>query len=176
MKLYCVRHGQTDFNKNRILQGKSIDEPLNESGVAEMQEVLSKLPTDFEVIYSSSHKRVLSSAEMISAYSGKQIIFSPDIEEKDFGSLAGKYWPDFENGEMLHQLDRQQQFDYRPYGGESVDDVTARINAFLEMVKNSGHQAVLAVTSLGILRLLYKIVEHKVVLDIKNASVHTFNI
>lgn len=31
MKLYILRHGETDWNKNKLLQGKS-DVPLNDKG------------------------------------------------------------------------------------------------------------------------------------------------
>ena len=31
MKLYILRHGETDWNKEKLLQGKS-DVPLNEKG------------------------------------------------------------------------------------------------------------------------------------------------
>ena len=37
--IYIIRHGQTDLNKKRVLQGR-VDEPLNEDGIRQALEVL----------------------------------------------------------------------------------------------------------------------------------------
>jgi broad specificity phosphatase PhoE len=176
MILYFVRHGQTDFNISHRLQGVAIDEPLNEIGIKEMNDILSQLPKDFEVIYSSPLKRVFMSAEIISESSGKLIITNKEISERDFGSLAGKTWDEIPNGRELQAIDKQHKYDYRPYGGESVEDVEKRLNKFLEDVKTSGYNSALIVSSIGIIRLVYKILKGEHVTEVKNASVHTFEI
>ena len=174
MILYFVRHGQTDFNKTHRLQGIAIDEPLNEIGVGEVNESLPNLPKDFEVIYSSPLKRVLMSSEIISQYSHKPVVISDKISERDFGSLAGKTWDEIPNGRDLQDIDRQQKYDYHEFGGESVEDVKKRLNAFFKEVKNSAHSSVLVVSSIGIIRLVYKLLNNEDVIEIKNASVHKF--
>ena len=37
MKLWITRHGQTDLNKNQIMQGL-VNEPLNETGIADFSD------------------------------------------------------------------------------------------------------------------------------------------
>ena len=175
MILYALRHGQTDLNRDHILQGNSIDEPLNDVGLTEIKEVLKLLP-DFEVIISSSHKRAVESAEIIGTFSGKQVVVSPYIQERDFGTLVGKKWVEISNGQKLREIDRELEYDYSPYGGESVQDVTERLYKFLSELKEINKEKVLVVTSRGIIQLLYKIIENKKVIDIDNATVHTFNI
>jgi broad specificity phosphatase PhoE len=176
MIIYLVRHGQTDFNKNHQLQGRVFDEPLNSDGIKEINDLLPNLPKDFEVIYSSQHKRVLESAEIISNYSGKPIIINKNLEERDFGSLDGKTWNDIPGGHELQLIDIKQQYDYRQYGGESVEDVAKRFQTFLEEVKRSPYDISLVVSSVGVVRLFYKILLNEVVADIQNASVHKFEI
>jgi broad specificity phosphatase PhoE len=176
MNLYFIRHGETDFNKEHRLQGVQFDEPLNADGIAAMNDLVKVLPTDFEVIYASSLKRVMMSAEIISKAVHKPIIVNDDLIEKSVGSLAGKTWDEIPNSDDLHKKDSLLEYDYRPFGGESVDDVKERFSHFIEAAKRSNKSA-LVVTSIGVIRIAYRILlgkEGKI--EVKNASVHTFQI
>ncbi len=176
MILYFVRHGQTDFNKTHRLQGLAFDEPLNAEGEKEMRDMLPNLPTDFEVIFSSPLKRVKKSAQIIADYFNKPILIKEEITERDFGSLAGKTWDDIPQGRELQAIDREQKYNYQVFGGESVEDVRARLKKFIEYAKASKYKSALVVSSIGILRLAYKILLNQNVIEIKNASVHKFEV
>lgn len=176
MIICVVRHGQTDFNKEHRLQGRAIDEPLNADGEREVYALLDSLPTDFEIIFASSLKRVKKSADIIAEKFGKQVIVRDEISERDFGNLAGKTWDEIPGGRDLQDQDRKFIYDYRPYGGESVDDVIDRINIFIEFLKTTEYKNVLVVSSIGVIRLFYKILLNQQVVEIKNASVHKFKI
>ncbi len=176
MILYFVRHGQTDFNVKHILQGSQFDEPLNTDGIKQMEDLIPQLPADFEVIFASPLKRVLMSVEIIKKHFDKPVIIKEELSERDFGTLAGKTWKDIPDGEHLRELDRDQQYDYRSYGGESVADVKNRIEKFLQEAKSSGYNTALIVSSNGILRLLYKLFLNESVDNIDNASIHRFDI
>lgn len=176
MIIYFVRHGQTEFNRTHVLQGSIYDEPLNETGGEQIREALQKLPEDFEIIFASPLKRVQMSAHIIAEHFHKDIITRDELSERNFGSLAGKPWDEIPNGSQLQMLDQTEQYDYRPYGGESIDDVRARVEHFLEYAKTSGYQTAVAVTSVGVLRILYKQLLGQDVFQIDNASVHRFEI
>jgi broad specificity phosphatase PhoE len=176
MILYLVRHGQTDFNKDHRLQGLLIDEPLNEKGIEETKAMLESLPKDFEVIFSSPLKRVLASAQIISDFSGKPILIREEIRERDFGSLAGKTWDEIPDGRKIQATDRELEYDYRPYGGESAEDVKKRLSVFLDELKKSSYSKVLAVSSIGIIRMAYYSLKNEKVVDVKNVSIHTFEL
>jgi broad specificity phosphatase PhoE len=176
MILYFVRHGQTDFNTTNRLQGAAFDESLNETGVKEMNALLPMLPKDFEIIYSSPLKRVFASAEIISEYSHKRIIVSENISERDFGSLAGKKWDDIPNGQTLQSIDRKQKYNYHPFGGESVQDVEKRVNRFCDEITSSGYAVAIVVSSIGIIRLVYKLFRGEEEIEVRNASVHKFTL
>jgi probable phosphoglycerate mutase len=176
MILYFVRHGETDLNAAYKLQGRALDEPLNENGVREIQELVPSLPTDFEIIYASPLKRVVASAEIIASHTGKPIVIREEISERDFGSLAGKSWDDIPNGAELEETDKRQAYNFHPYGGEAVDDVATRLQNFFEEVKTSGHPSALVVSSKGIIRLVYTILLGQNVVEIENASIHQFEI
>lgn len=56
-KIYIVRHGQTEENRLRILQGQ-LDTQLNATGLAQAQEVaLALKDTPFDVAYTSDLMR-----------------------------------------------------------------------------------------------------------------------
>jgi broad specificity phosphatase PhoE len=174
MLLHFIRHGQTDFNIGRRLQGVGIDEPLNETGEKQIAELVPRLPKDFGVIFSSPLKRTLMSAEMIARATEKAIVIRSEVAERDFGSLAGKTWEEIPDGAQLRERDRLLQYDYRPYGGECVQDVEKRLKQFLGYAKGTGYAAAIAVSSMGVIRLAYKLLRNEHVTEIRNASVHSF--
>jgi broad specificity phosphatase PhoE len=62
--IYLIRHGQTDFNLRRIVQGSGIDSDLNETGRKQAQqffEAYGHIP--FDHIYTSELKRTHQSVE-----------------------------------------------------------------------------------------------------------------
>jgi broad specificity phosphatase PhoE len=176
MILHFIRHGQTDFNKTGTLQGKAFDEPINAEGEKEIREVLPTIPSDFEVIFASPLKRVQMSAEIISSYFDKPIITKEELSERDLGSLAGKTWDELPDGRELQKIDQDQEYDYRQYGGESAEDVTLRTQQFLDYAKASGYDSALVVSSVGVVRIIYKLLRNEKVIRIENATVHTFTI
>lgn len=103
----------------------------------------------------------MESAKIISDYSGQPIIINKNINERGFGSLVGKKWIDIPEGSTLRELDLKLEYDYRPHGGESVDDVANRVQKFIDTVKSSNYESALVVTSRGVIQLLYKLLENK---------------
>ena len=56
--IYFVRHGQTEFNKQHIVQGGGIDSELNDTGIQQAQLFFEKYQDiPFEVILTSKLKR-----------------------------------------------------------------------------------------------------------------------
>ena len=93
---YMIRHGQTDWNREKRLQGRQ-NTPMNDFGVAQIKELSEKIATkNLRVDYflSSPLKRAKDSALIIAegiGYGG-EIIFDRDITERDFGLLEGTVW------------------------------------------------------------------------------------
>ncbi len=65
MKLYIIRHGETDWNKEKRLQGQS-DTQLNEYGI-ELARITGEALkyVHFDYIFSSPLKRAYKTAELI---------------------------------------------------------------------------------------------------------------
>lgn len=94
MKIYLVRHGETDWTKQQRLQGRR-DIPLNESGrerLLETAKEVSKKQLGIEVMISSPLMRAKESAEIIAReiqYPVEKIITEQLFIERDFGSGEG---------------------------------------------------------------------------------------
>ncbi len=91
MYIYLVRHGETDWNIQKRLQGQE-DIPLNERGKLQAEEV-GKAFRDVPVhqVISSPLERALHTAHCIAAEKKKEpVMVEPLLIERDFGQLAGK--------------------------------------------------------------------------------------
>lgn len=88
--LYIVRHGQTDYNKNELVQGRGIDAPLNLTGQAQGQALFSMYGNvDFEKIYTSTLQRT---HQTIAGFIAKDLPWQQlsGLDEMYYGSLEGK--------------------------------------------------------------------------------------
>ena len=89
MKLYVVRHGQTDNNLNGIIQGIS-NTPLNDYGRKQASELKEKLnDISFDLILSSPLQRAKETAEIINNNKTK-IIIDNRLIERNTGDFEGK--------------------------------------------------------------------------------------
>jgi broad specificity phosphatase PhoE len=106
MHIYLIRHGQTEWNKIRRIQGQ-LDVPLNDTGIRQAQQLggrVSAIPLD--AIYSSDLQRARQTAEEIRKYhTSCDYAFFQDLRERFFGSWEGLYYeqiqqmyPDFYAG------------------------------------------------------------------------------
>jgi broad specificity phosphatase PhoE len=157
--LYFIRHGETTSNKKRIRQGIQIDDYLDSEGVLQIQKI-SKLIAflNLDVLFTSYLHRAEETAAIInkSLKEPVQVIHDFRLRERDFGSLTGKNHEQWD--EILPQnreMEALQTYDYRPFGGENVDDVRQRaISAILDIIENYGNRNIGVITHNGIIRLM----------------------
>lgn len=92
MDIYITRHGETEWNQQRRLQGRT-DVPLSEKGALQAEKTrdgLRKLGISFDRVYSSPLSRAAETAEIISGFKESEIIKDSRIVEINFGSAEGK--------------------------------------------------------------------------------------
>lgn len=86
MRLYFVRHGETDWNQSERFQGHS-DIPLNENGRVEISRLKPLLSTiEFDGVYASDLLRCQESAA-IAGY--EEPVLSVNLREMNFGIAEG---------------------------------------------------------------------------------------
>jgi len=89
-KLIIVRHGETDFNKEKKLLG-STNISLNQTGKDQSEKVAKRLSTEnIHAIYSSPLKRALETAHAISKYHKKEVLIENNLMEINLGFAEGK--------------------------------------------------------------------------------------
>lgn len=177
MKIYVTRHGLTELNKQKKVNGE-VDEPLASEGIKQAKAAISLMPASIKHIYTSPMQRARHTAEILNSKLKCSVTIIDELTEIRMGSLAGKAWTEMENGLKLKKKHRSIRFDYRPYGGESVREVKKRVLAFLKKIKGKhGDYEVLVITHGGIIRLLHLLEHNKpLVDDIKHISLHTFDL
>lgn len=91
MTVIClVRHGETDWNRERRIQGRE-DIELNPNGIRQATLCAEHLGKDkWDAIVSSPLKRASKTAEIISGKTGiRDIEFMFDLVERDYGEVSG---------------------------------------------------------------------------------------
>ncbi len=178
MKLIFFRHGQTDFNKNKVVQGQEMDPPLNETGIQQVEAAVPSLPADIDFILSSPLKRASLTAEILNRRLGKRLELSDELKELSYGSLAGKAWTEIEiiTGDRdVHQKERDTLFDYRPYGGNSAEDLKKRVVRFVSGLKDEYREkTILVATHGGVIGAMHTLFPQKEKEEIHNAAIHEF--
>lgn len=145
--LYILRHGQTDYNLNRKIQGRGINAPLNETGrwqASRVAEVLREKP--LERLFSSGMDRAIQTADVIAEVKGLQNTPYSELDEMDFGRLEGLDYND-EQVELQWMLQEWSKGngDARATGGESAVEVFERANTkFQELLTSAGPNESLA--------------------------------
>ena len=134
MKIYIVRHGQTDWNKARRIQGQ-VDIPLNEFGRHLARETARGLrDVRFDACFTSPLSRAKETAQIILAGRDVPVIDEPRLEEMSFGVYEGKCCAgdNWELPENFHRFFDEPDRYEAPEGGESFGQVRDRTGAFLE--------------------------------------------
>ena len=89
--IYAVRHGQTDWNKEGIIQGGRSDCPLNEEGIKQAKILAEKLKKfNITKIYSSDLLRAKQTTEEINKVLHVEVIYSSLLRETNYGEVEGK--------------------------------------------------------------------------------------
>lgn len=137
MKIYFIRHGETDYNRKKLFQGQ-VDIPLNENGVEQAQKAaaaVKKLGLSFDYAFSSPLSRAFRTVEIVSgAESGSRFQVIPDrrLIEMSFGTFEKT---DFHDSPRLGNLFKDPPDYQPPAGGETFIDVSRRMYSFLTDLK-----------------------------------------
>ncbi|THD55595.1 histidine phosphatase family protein [Phenylobacterium sp.] len=148
--IYLIRHGQTEFNRERRIQGH-VDSALTELGVRQakaMGRLLRDLIRDSAGwrIVSSPLGRARSTAEIIAdALKGPQVEFDDRLKEMSWGSHDGRLRAELET-EHPETFGRTGWAFDAPTDGESYEDVQTRVGAWLAELPPEPERRIVAVS------------------------------
>lgn len=151
MKLLLIRHGLTEWNAEKRIQGRT-DIPLSEAGIEQVSRRRLSADQRKLIWYASPLKRALQTANLMG-------IEHPIIEP----ALIEMHWGDWE-GEVLKPLRKRlgdvmreneaKGLDFCPPNGESQRQVQGRIRSWLAEIAIKGEDCG-AVVHQGIIRCVY---------------------
>lgn len=157
--LYLVRHGETDFNRRRMVQGRGVDAPLNAEGQAQARALAARVgKMKVDAIYASTLLRARETASFVAnVHPGVPVTYLRDLEEMSWGIYEGQS----QSPEMRAAFDNMRSewlggnYDYRAKDGESVYEVQARgKQAISHIVEKHPGEHVLVVAHGRFLRIL----------------------
>ena len=159
MKIWVVRHGQTDLNRRKLMQGRS-DMPLNETGISQAQEA-AKLVKDvaFDAVFSSPLKRAVKTASIISRFPEEQIKKDPRLIETDFGKYEKRSY--FLLGPLMTLYWALPEVFPAPPTVESISSMVSRSSSFLSELEKKNYENVLISCHGGIIRAICGCLENR---------------
>jgi broad specificity phosphatase PhoE len=152
MELHFFRHGQTDWNEQRRVQGQS-ESRLTELGIQQARELGQRIQSlRFERIYCSSSLRTRQTAEHAFGLAEVAIDYLDSLREIDLGPWEGQLYDDLAQNEPAsyeHFWQQPQLFEVN--GAESFFQLRDRALAAIEGIaaQHAGHR--IAIVSHGAL-------------------------
>ncbi|XP_072311239.1 fructose-2,6-bisphosphatase TIGAR B [Eucyclogobius newberryi] len=136
--LTLIRHGETQYNRDKLLQGQGVDTPLSGTGLQQGQAAGHYLQDiTFNTVFVSNLQRAVQTAELIlrnsTHCSGTEMILEPLLRERSFGIVEGRPKESLKN---MANAAGQSCRDYTPPGGETLDQVKTRFKKFLSVLYN----------------------------------------
>jgi len=159
---FClVRHGETDWNAERRLQGQ-LDIPLNQQGqqqASQLAAAIAQAGHRFDALYSSPLQRAFATAQPLASVLQLPVRTAPALMERHFGAMQGarldeaahthpEAWAAYSARTLQHDL----------YGGESIQTFAERIHqAVDQLAQQHRGQRILLVAHGGVLDMIYRL-------------------
>lgn len=150
MKLYLIRHGQSEANRKGVHAGWA-QVPLTEQGRKEALAAGRLLKgLTFDKVYTTDLLRAIQTGEL--AMPGVAKEQTPLLREISVGALAGKNSAacTAEYGERY--ITQKAEQDFTAFGGENYEMMARRVGQFMEMAASGGYTCVAAFCHEGAVR------------------------
>ena len=164
MEVYFLRHGETEWNREKRIQGSTESIDLNAAGVRAAESVRDGLlasGVQFDRIYSSPYLRALHTARIVGAGFGIEPLVDARLREISFGPYEGTRYGEglFVDGNIRACFKDPPQYVAR-CGAESFEELEGRVRDFIGGVLAPAAavcRRVLAVAHGGVLRTAVRI-------------------
>lgn len=142
-KIYLIRHGQTDYNKRGVVQGRGINASLNDLGQKQARAFYEKYKdVDFKKVYTSSLKRT---AQSVNNFIQDNIPHEAlgGLDEISWGDSEGKPFDDHLNNRYLDVVSawREGDISCKMKGGESPVEVKERQKEAMDYILSQNDES-----------------------------------
>lgn len=146
MELYVVRHGQTNGNIEKVLDGCKRDIPLNDTGLMQANSAKDTLKdVKFDIIICSPLIRTKQTMDIINV-NNIPVIYESKVIERDCGEFTGKSYDSIDWDLYWNYNDETQYLE-----AEKIKDFFKRIYDYLDYIKELySDKTVLMVTHGGV--------------------------
>lgn len=135
MRLHIVRHGQTDWNATRRIQGQ-LDSELDDTGKQQATDRGNDF-TEMSIlkVYSSSSVRTRQTTQLILGARTDDVTFRDELREVTLGIWEGQYWADIEE-QFPDIVDAHAKglYSFKVEGAENSDEVQRRGSTAIETI------------------------------------------
>lgn len=142
MKIYLLRHAKRGMGENQ--------DTLLEEGVIQSKKIVPKLANlEVEKIYCAETRRAKETiSPFLEIYEG-EVEYTSSLDEMRLGVFQGKTAQELRDAIKKSGLNSK---DFRPEGGENLEDFKKRIKGFLENLKKESFKTILLSTHAGVIR------------------------
>jgi len=166
--IYLIRHGQTEWNAERRMQGRA-DSPLTGLGVEAAKQLASEIP-DVDAVYSSPLGRTMQTANILFDGQAQEIICDDRLREIDLGDWEGRLQAnlDIEDPEM-HSNFWSAPHRYQKGGAETFTQVADRaVEFFQEVAERHLGETIAVVSHTTVIRSILFSIEPRALADFWN--------
>ena len=186
LEILLIRHGETDWNAERRLQGH-LDIPLNAHGqrqAAALGQALLDEPLD--AIIASDLQRARQTAEAIGAPRGMAVSIDPGLRERCFGAFEGLRYDEInsvypEAYAAWQARDLDARYPQGVHAAETMREFFSRavgaVGTIARLASSGGHRKIAIVTHGGVLECAYRAAQGVDLaqardFEVKNASIN----
>ncbi|VGO15996.1 Phosphoserine phosphatase 1 [Pontiella desulfatans] len=164
--LYLIRHGQTQWNAERRMQGRS-DSPLTEKGIRMAERLADGFPP-VDAVYASPQGRARRTAEII--FGNREIQTDDRLREIDLGEWEGRLQAelDIDDAEQ-HSNFWKSPHRFAPQTGETFECVHRRAAACLhDLAARHDGESIALVSHTTVIRSMLFSIEERPLADFWN--------
>jgi broad specificity phosphatase PhoE len=146
--LILVRHGESSGNRDRIFAATPHDLPLTELGYRQALVAAQRIAQLFrpERVVTSAYLRASETARVIAGALAVPLAIEPDLHEREVGAHRGR---SYDSLLEAPDYDPQRPWAWKPDGGESYEEVQARVGPVLDRLAHAHTDRDVVVVSHG---------------------------
>ncbi|MCX7928354.1 MAG: phosphoglycerate mutase family protein [Patescibacteria group bacterium] len=156
--IYLLRHPETVWNVEGRFQGRK-EGPITKKGEEEASNFVKNLQLKrIDIIYYAESNRTKYMAWKIKKrYKDAVLLMDPRLNERDFGENEGKLYAEvYDSSDNF--VDYELRFKRKPPKGESHEEVSNRVNEFInDVLCLDEEKVVLCITSGSVIRNILRI-------------------